>query len=163
MTPPSVRHESAIPIRAEGGPSACLPPLLSDVAGAPAPSTSYQDTAQGPDEYPRADASFLGQGGGASALLPHIPTGRRHATSVSQLSALSGLSDREVRAEIERLLKEDRVPVCTLPTTNGVWIADGPEDIDAADKHLKAKAMSLLRRRRALRLCREPLVNGRLF
>jgi hypothetical protein len=90
-------------------------------------------------------------------LLPHLPAGRCHATSIPALSSLSGLSEREVRAEIERLVTEDRIPVCTLPVSSGIWIAETPDELELADAHIRSKAMSLLKRRRALRLCRERL------
>lgn len=112
--------------------------------------------AEGSAAWGRADTSTEGAGASApGTLLPHLPTGRRHATSVPILSSLSGLSEREVRAEIERLVTEERIPVCTLPTAAGIWVAETPEELELADAHIRSKAMSLLRRRRALRLCRE--------
>lgn len=74
-------------------------------------------------------------------LLPHLPLGRQNATSIPTLSLLSGLSEREVRAEIERLITEDRIPVCTLPTVNGVWIAETPEELELADSHIRNRAI----------------------
>jgi hypothetical protein len=66
-------------------------------------------------------------------------------------------SDRTIREGLEQLVNERRVAVCTLPTAPGVFVAVTPDELDAADAHLRSKAMSLLVRRRSLRLCRERL------
>jgi hypothetical protein len=97
-------------------------------------------------------------------LLALLPTGREHATSVARLSYATGESDRTIRAEIERLVLAG-FPVVTLPTNPGVFLAETPEEIDLADKHLKSKAMAMLRRRRALRFAKTDLQHnaGRLF
>jgi hypothetical protein len=90
-----------------------------------------------------------------------LPCGRANATSVPSLCRQLGMSDRAVREGIQQLvdgeLHGERVPVVTLPTNPGVWVATTPEELDLADSHLRSKAMSLLHRRRSLRLCREEL------
>ena len=50
-----------------------------------------------------------------------------------------------------------RVPVVTLPTNPGVFVAVTPAELELAIKGIRGRAMSLLRRQRGLRLCREPL------
>lgn len=96
-----------------------------------------------------------------SADLQHLasilPRGRANACSVADLAYDLCASDRYVREGLEQLVNEHRVPVCTLPTAKGVYVAVTPEELDAADAHLRAKAYALLRRRRSLRLCREHL------
>ena len=86
-----------------------------------------------------------------------LPYGRSNATSIPTLCRMLGWSDRTVRDGIEALVSERHVAVVTLPTNPGVFIALTPEEVDMADAHLKSKAMSLLHRRRALRMCRERL------
>lgn len=91
-----------------------------------------------------------------------LPRGRKSACSVADLAdamCAAGMyvSDRAVREGLEQLLSERRVPVCTLPVAKGVFVAVTPEEMDAADAHLRSKAMALLHRRRSLRLCRERL------
>lgn len=122
--------------------------------------------AQGPDASGAAPllssgAAASSPGGGpdpsAELLLRYLPQGRKHATSVSALSLATGLSPREVRAALEELVNVHRVPVVTLPTNPGVFIAETPDEVELGDAHLRAKAMALLRRRRSLRLCRERL------
>lgn len=92
-----------------------------------------------------------------TTLLCLLPHGRGKATTIKALAAATGMSDRAVRDELARLVNEARVPIVTLPTERGIFVAQTPEEIDLADQHLKAKAMSLLHRRRSLRLCRERL------
>jgi hypothetical protein len=90
-----------------------------------------------------------------------LPYGRNNATSIPSLCRQLDMSDRAVREGIQQLvdgeLNNRRVPVVTLTTSPGVWIALTPEELDLADSHLRSKAMSLLHRRRSLRLCREEL------
>jgi hypothetical protein len=93
-------------------------------------------------------------------LYSALPYGREQATSIPALCRLTGMSDRAVREGIQQLVDgglHERVPIVTLPTNPGVWIALTPEELDLADAHLRAKAMSILHRRRNLRLSREQL------
>lgn len=92
-----------------------------------------------------------------SALLAYIPIGRAAAVSVADLVRAADLSDREVRLELARLLNDEHIPVCSLPIRRGIWIAETPEEADVAAEQLRCRAMSLLERCRALRLCRESL------
>lgn len=85
----------------------------------------------------------------------YIPHGRANATSVPALAAATGLTDREVRAEIERLILVERVPVCTLPVNPGVFVAITPEEVDLAQRQIRSRAGALLRRARALRIAGE--------
>ncbi len=91
-----------------------------------------------------------------------LPRGRENACSVADLAEVMTLcghpmSDRTIREGLEQLVNQYRVPVCTLPCKNGVFVAATPEELDQADAHLRSKALALLRRRRSLRLCREHL------
>ena len=86
-----------------------------------------------------------------------LPYGRENATSIPALCRVLGMSDRAVRDGIEELVNVERVPVVTLTTNPGVFIALTPEEVDLADAHLRSKAMAILHRRRSLRLCREYL------
>ena len=64
-------------------------------------------------------------------MLEHIPHGHASATSIPALSLATGLSDREVRSEIARLVNEEHVPVVTSPTPGGsVYLATTPEELD---------------------------------
>jgi hypothetical protein len=91
-------------------------------------------------------------------LLTHIPHGRAGATSIPTLAALTGLSDREVRSEIARLVNEEHVPIVTAPTPGGsVYVATTPEELDHVIQTARSRAMANLRRARAYRLCREAL------
>lgn len=86
-----------------------------------------------------------------------LPSGRAGATSVRDLVRVTGLDERTVRQGIEQLVNERRIPVVTLTTNPGVFIARTPDELDLADAHLRSKAMAILHRRRSLRLCREEL------
>lgn len=95
-------------------------------------------------------------------LLALLPTGRECATSVPCLAQVTGESERAIRAAIEDLVMAG-FPVVTLPCKRGVFMAETPEDLDMAYAHLTSKAMSLLRRRRALRMARARLAMAPLF
>jgi hypothetical protein len=86
-----------------------------------------------------------------------LPRGRKKATSIPALCSRLGASERSVREGIEELVNLCRLPVVTLPTNPGVFVAVTPEELDLGDAHLAAKAGALLRRRRSLRMCREYL------
>jgi len=92
-----------------------------------------------------------------SALLTHIPRGREHATSIRALTLATGLTDRAVREEIERLVTEGHIPVICLPTNPGVFIATTEAEVALGQRQMRSRAMSMLRRARALRLCAESL------
>ena len=96
-------------------------------------------------------------------VLRHLRHGRQRATSIPSLAAATRLSEREVRAALADLLNLQRIAVVTLACNPGVFIAETPEELDLADKHLRGKTMALLRRRRALRLCRMQLTSETLF
>lgn len=84
-----------------------------------------------------------------------------------------GWDDRQVREGIEQLVCEGlepqerdprRVPVVTLPTNPGVFVASTPEELELAIAGIRGRAMALLRRQRGLRLCRPQVAYlGRLF
>ena len=102
-----------------------------------------------------------------------LPRGEHNATSIPALSRMLGCNERSVREGIEQLITEGitpqskdprRVPVVTLPTNPGVYVAVTPEELELAIRSIRSRAMALLRRQRGLRLCREPLqYNGSLF
>jgi hypothetical protein len=102
-----------------------------------------------------------------------LPRGSRNATSVPALMRVLGWSDRQVREAIEQLITEGlepqakdprRVPVVTRPVNPGVFVATTPAELEEAIAGIRGRAMSLLRRQRGLRLCREPLqYTGTLF
>jgi hypothetical protein len=74
-----------------------------------------------------------------------------------------GWPDREVREGLEELIDQRRVPVVTLPTNPGVFVAVTPAELELAIASIRGRAMALLRRQRGLRLCREPLFSKTLF
>lgn len=93
----------------------------------------------------------------ADVVLKHLPRGRANATSIPALVAATGLTEREVRAAIEELVTLRHLPVCTLPTSRGVWLATTPDEVLEAEAQLRSRAMALLERCRGLRFARERL------
>ena len=87
--------------------------------------------------------------------IPVYPDG----TSVRAIMAATGLSERAVREEIDRLLESGEAAVCTLPVNTGksVYIATEAWQMDAAVGHISAKAGALLRRKRRMRIARDAL------
>jgi hypothetical protein len=97
-----------------------------------------------------------------------LPRGERNATSVPALARLFSLDERAIREGLEQLVTVGlephardprRVAVVTLPRPGGrsVYVAETPEELEKAIRHIRSKAMANLRRARGLRLCREPL------
>lgn len=76
-----------------------------------------------------------------SPILPYLPRTRAHATSIPRLSALSGLSERAVRAELHRLREEEHLPIVTH---RGVYLSSDPEDVRSMAANLRSRAMSML-------------------
>jgi hypothetical protein len=91
-------------------------------------------------------------------LLSFIPHGRAQATNIRALIDATGLPDREVRSEIKRLVREQHIPIVCLPTSPGVFIAETEAEVEAGQRQMRSRAMSLLTTARALRLCGESLV-----
>lgn len=92
-----------------------------------------------------------------TALLSHIPHSRANATSIRALIVATGLSNREVRAEIKLLVRERHIPIVCLPTSPGVFIATTQAEVDAGQRQMRSRAMSLLTTARALRMCGEAI------
>jgi hypothetical protein len=86
-----------------------------------------------------------------------LPRGAANGTDIPTLSIATGLHERAVREGLSLLLTEFRVPVCTEPRRNGIDVATTPDECAEADHNLRSRAMSLLKRRRALRLAGERL------
>ena len=86
-----------------------------------------------------------------------IPRGRANACSVADLAYDLCGSDRYVRDLIKTLIEERHVPIVTGTGSKSVFVAETPEELDEALAHINSRAMSLLKRKRALRLCRESL------
>jgi hypothetical protein len=82
-----------------------------------------------------------------------IGVGRRYATTAERLSAVCGLSTREVTKQIEKARKAG-VPVCASCAADGLgyFIADDPSD-------LALYLRSLDRRLSSMRLTRQRLQN----
>ena len=98
-------------------------------------------------------------------ILASIPHGRENGTSMAALARATGMSEREVRAEIERLVTVDHEPIVTLPTNPGIFRAETIEECRQARAQIRSRAFSLLRRDRGLRLAEQNMVfaDGRLF
>jgi hypothetical protein len=60
-------------------------------------------------------------------MLPYIPRGRENAIKRSELCRLSGLPDRKMRKEIERLQKEG-YDIVNLGDSKGYFISDTDAD-----------------------------------
>lgn len=95
-----------------------------------------------------------------------IPRGEAKATSIPALAQALGVNERCIREGIEQLITEGlapqardpkRIPVVTLPTNPGVYVAVTPAELELAIAGIRGRAMALLRRQRGLRLCREEL------
>jgi len=93
-----------------------------------------------------------------------LPRGRSNATSVPALMRQLGWTDRQVREGLEQLITEGlqpqardprRVPVVTLPTSPGVFVAATPEELELAIAGMRGRGIACLKRARGLRLCRE--------
>lgn len=102
-------------------------------------------------------------------LAAALPRGEANATSVGKLARLLECDDRAIREGLEQLVTlglepyakdPRRIPVVTLPKPGGksVYVAETPEELDKAIRHIRSKAMANLRRARGLRLCREQVV-----
>ncbi len=136
MTPSERRTAEAVEA---GG----IAPKIAACGRAPLLARPLTPSTPGPESHP------------GLGVLDCLGPGRRNGTSVPDLARATGLSNREVRAEIERLVVEERIPIVTLPTARGVFLAATPDEIDLAVAGLRSRSLSMLRRCRALRIARE--------
>jgi hypothetical protein len=87
--------------------------------------------------------------------IPEYPDG----TTVRAIELATGLSNRAVRDEMDRLLESGEAAVCTLPVSTGksVYIATEDWQMDLAIKHIASKAGALLVRKRRMRFAKDKL------
>lgn len=87
-----------------------------------------------------------------TTLLTYIPRGRENAVTRGELCAVTGLSDRRIRKEIEAA-RNDGALILNEQDGSGYYAA-GPGDLDALQRQYRqdtARAMALLRRRKHIR------------
>lgn len=80
-----------------------------------------------------------------SDLYAAIPKSRNKATNIRDLAALLGHDEREVRDCIKDLREIYHKPVVCLPTRNGVWVAQTPEEVDLEIACQTSRARSIER------------------
>ena len=80
-------------------------------------------------------------------MLELIPYGKDNAITREQLVQSTGLSDRAVRREIERLRESGEV-ILSSSQHKGYWQSDDEMEIDAYRNELKARERSLARTNR---------------
>ena len=74
----------------------------------------------------------------------YIPHGRKNAISRQALKDLTGCSDRENRAMIERA-RMNGTPILSSSACSGYWISDDPSEIDAFRREQANRAKKLMR------------------
>lgn len=74
----------------------------------------------------------------------YIPHGRKNAISRQALKDLTGCSDRENRAMIERA-RMNGTPILSSSACSGYWISDDPSEIDAFRREQAHRAKKLMR------------------
>lgn len=79
-----------------------------------------------------------------------IPEGRANAVTRSYLRTMTGMSDREVRKEIEKL-RNDGMLICNNSDGYGYYISNDLEELKKQYKSDTARALSILKRRKYLR------------
>ena len=77
-----------------------------------------------------------------STFLHHIPFGPEHGTSISALMAVTGMSERKVRAEIDALVDAGEPVVC-LPKKNGVYRPRSHDEAKHAVRSLYSRAEAI--------------------
>lgn len=87
-------------------------------------------------------------------LTDYIPIGPENGTTIARIATAAGISPRKVRSEINRLRRDKRLLVVTLPKTGGVYMARSPEEYDAAIAHISSRAGALLMLKRDMRRAR---------
>ncbi|WP_066633342.1 DNA replication protein [Desulfolucanica intricata] len=85
-------------------------------------------------------------------VLGLIPAGHRQAIHKHRLARLAGLDEREAREIIYHLVVEHGLPIgsSTEPGTGGYFIIENTEDMEIATRHLKPRAVKIIKRARAL-------------
>lgn len=83
-------------------------------------------------------------------LIDYILVGRKNARSREMLRGLTGLSDRQVRKEIEGL-RESGVFICTDEDGRGYYISDDSRDLLRQYQKDKARIRAISKRTKHLR------------
>lgn len=84
-----------------------------------------------------------------NAVLPYLLYGKQNAKTKTELMALSGVGEREVRLEIEKLRREGLI-VCNDQDGKGYYFSKSTDDILRQYRQLNSRAMSLLVQRKYL-------------
>lgn len=77
-----------------------------------------------------------------------IPKGRENAISRSELSIMCGIGDRDMRREIAQAREQG---VMIVNTGDGYYVTDDPNDVARQYRADRRRALSTLRRLRAMR------------
>lgn len=73
-----------------------------------------------------------------------IPTGDGIRVTRQELAALSGMKDRDIRREIERL-RNNGIPIMSDSTKPGYWVADTQAEKVKTVRELRSRAFKLLK------------------
>jgi len=84
------------------------------------------------------------------SIVNEIPRERRNAVSREELARRTGMSDRQVRREIERA-RANGALICNDQDGRGYWISDDRAELLAQYRQDTARALNILKRRKPLR------------
>lgn len=95
-------------------------------------------------------------------ILRYLEIGSDRAKTREQLCKLSGMCDRAVRAEIEKLRNEGII-IINRQDGKGYYISEDPVEMEIQLRQNHARAMSILRQQRHLRKKIKEMQNETLF
>ena len=95
-------------------------------------------------------------------ILRYLGIGSDKARTREQLCRLTGMSDRAVRSEIEKL-RNDGVIIINRQDGKGYYISEDPVEMERQYKQNYARAMSILKQQKHLRRKMKEVCNETLF
>ena len=95
-------------------------------------------------------------------ILRYLGIGSDNAKTREQLCRLTGMSDRAVRSEIEKL-RNDGVIIINRQDGKGYYISEDPVEMERQYKQNYARAMSILKQQKHLRRKMKEVCNETLF
>lgn len=80
----------------------------------------------------------------------YLKVGRENAVTRQFLRSVTGMSDRDVRQDIE-IMRQKGIPIMSSSRTAGYWLAESIDEVESLQKELLHRADELYKTAEALR------------
>ena len=94
-------------------------------------------------------------------LLEIIPKGKENAISMESLRIMTGLSDRELRREIQLINETGEIIICR-EHQKGFYIPETPEEAERYIRYSQSYLVTLARKDRAMKKAKDKMFSGQM-